>query len=391
MEGRSIQTILGGDCVLRYEQAKEVALRILRVLAPMHKVGTIHGGISPGKVFITDEGDVELLGLEDASWAIGPNKRLHAGYAAPEQYGVRGARGGRGPWSDVYAVAAVLYFMITGVKPPDAQARTVKDRLRRPSKLGADLPKGAEDAIMSALCLRLQDRTQNASAFAAVLQSEETGQTPARFAARRKATLIALVTSAISALALAITIALYTTGALSGSPPMPSPDPDGPASQIPASPPEPLSTDEHNDPIVVESPEPTPTPEQPSAPSPTLTPELSPTPLSPTPTQAPAPNPPAPNPPVPNPPAPNPSYAPSVAPPYTPTRITTAPSPPSPSPSPSPSPTAAVTPTPTETADIPPTGNTTPPPTDDPPPTTADDTTPPPTDETPPENPYRNP
>ena len=55
------------------------------------------------------------------------------GYAPLEQYHTTGHQG---PWGDLYAFGAVLYWLVTGTKPVEATARARNDPLVPASKAG---------------------------------------------------------------------------------------------------------------------------------------------------------------------------------------------------------------------------------------------------------------
>ena len=55
----------------------------------------------------------------------------------------------QGPWSDVYAVGATIYKMLTGTVPEESMERAAKDTLKPPSRMGIKLPNNGEIAIMS--------------------------------------------------------------------------------------------------------------------------------------------------------------------------------------------------------------------------------------------------
>ena len=158
---------------LPYEEAVEFILPVLAALQSVHKEGIIHRDISPDNIFITEDGEVKLLDFGAARYAsTGYSKSLSVilkpGYAPAEQYL---SHGEQGPWSDVYATAATLYRMITGVVPEEALERKEKDTLKPPSALGAKLPKNAEKAILNALNVRVENRTASAEEFEAQLLS----------------------------------------------------------------------------------------------------------------------------------------------------------------------------------------------------------------------------
>ena len=158
---------------LPYEEVVEFILPVLAALQAVHKEGIIHRDISPDNIFITEDGEVKLLDFGAARYAsTGYSKSLSVilkpGYAPAEQYL---SHGEQGPWSDVYATAATLYRMITGVVPEEALERKEKDSLKAPSALGAKLPKNAEKAILNALNVRVENRTASAEEFEAQLLS----------------------------------------------------------------------------------------------------------------------------------------------------------------------------------------------------------------------------
>ena len=158
---------------LPYEEAVEFILPVLAALQAVHKEGIIHRDISPDNIFITEDGEVKLLDFGAARYAsTGYSKSLSVilkpGYAPAEQYL---SHGEQGPWSDVYATAATLYRMITGVVPEEALERKEKDTLKPPAALGAKLPKNAEKAILNALNVRVENRTASAEEFEAQLLS----------------------------------------------------------------------------------------------------------------------------------------------------------------------------------------------------------------------------
>src|SRR6202008_3597005 len=109
----------------------EVELRawlkpVLNAVALLHEGGVWHQNIGPDSVVLTSVGPV-LFGLASAEQAIAahahtPAAALKTGFAAIEQYG-HVAETKRGPWTDLYALAAVTYAAITGNAPAAAADR----------------------------------------------------------------------------------------------------------------------------------------------------------------------------------------------------------------------------------------------------------------------------
>jgi serine/threonine protein kinase len=108
-------------------QVAALAGPLLDGLDVVHKSGFLHRDIKPGNVYVRDDGSPVLL---DFGSARQRSSELTAvvtpGYAPFEQYHTQG---NQGPWSDLYALAGVLYWMITGNPPAEAAARVREDKM----------------------------------------------------------------------------------------------------------------------------------------------------------------------------------------------------------------------------------------------------------------------
>ncbi|HEY2559023.1 MAG TPA: serine/threonine-protein kinase [Caldimonas sp.] len=115
---------------------------ILNAVTLLHEGAVWHQNIGPDEIVLTPFGPV-LLGFAGAAHAIEamkhtPAAALKPGYAAIEQYGSE-AGTTRGPWTDLYALAAVVHAAITGNDPPPAADRLTEDRMRPLSIVAAGL------------------------------------------------------------------------------------------------------------------------------------------------------------------------------------------------------------------------------------------------------------
>lgn len=93
---------------------------LLEALEEVHGAGFLHGDLSPGNILLRPDGQPLLLDFESAApLAAAPGESGPAaatpGFAAPE----RGTGDSQGPWTDVYALAAVAYWLIVGRAPQD--------------------------------------------------------------------------------------------------------------------------------------------------------------------------------------------------------------------------------------------------------------------------------
>ncbi len=180
LEGMSLKEYLQTNGPMTPEQAIPVILQIASAMESVHKTGILHRDIAPDNIYVLNPEEpeslqVKLLDFGAARYATTKHSKslsvmIKPGYAPEEQYR---SRGDQGSWTDVYALAATLYKMLTGVTPEDAMERSVKDEVKKPSKMGVKLSKPTETALMNALNVKIQDRTQTMELFSQELMAAE--------------------------------------------------------------------------------------------------------------------------------------------------------------------------------------------------------------------------
>lgn len=173
VEGKTLKEILDSGKKFGAEEAKSFVLRILRGLSKVHRMNIVHCDISQETIMVTDSGEIKLMDFGATRYVTTANSKslsiiLKRGYAPEEQYRSRGVRG---PWTDVYAIGAVMYRMLTGVVPQESVDRVLADDLKEPSKMGISIPTNTENALMNALNVYQEERTPSAEAFLKELNS----------------------------------------------------------------------------------------------------------------------------------------------------------------------------------------------------------------------------
>ncbi|MEK9953713.1 MAG: serine/threonine-protein kinase, partial [Curvibacter sp.] len=112
---------------------RTVLWSILQALQVLHEHDTLHRDVSPDNIFLQDAGPPVLLDLGAARRAIADRSRkltaiLKVNYAPIEHYAeVEDLQ--QGPWTDLYALAAVIYGCLRNDAPLPATTRVVSDSM----------------------------------------------------------------------------------------------------------------------------------------------------------------------------------------------------------------------------------------------------------------------
>ncbi len=175
LEGETLKSLLKREGKLPLDKALNIIMPILSSLKVVHKSDMIHRDIAPDNIMVCNNGSVKLIDFGASRFATATHSRsltvlIKQGYAPAEQYN---SRGDQGPWTDVYALAAVFYKMLTGVTPEDSMERKAHDIMKPPSKEGAKVGKNIDIATMNALNISVEYRTKSMEDFEKELLSDE--------------------------------------------------------------------------------------------------------------------------------------------------------------------------------------------------------------------------
>ncbi len=166
--GRPLAELLAGSGRLAPARVRALLDGVMDGLVQVHGAGFLHRDIKPSNIIVRADGTPVLIDFGAARQAL-----LRGGvtltsivtprYAPLEQYQ---ADADQGPWTDIYALAAVAYHAITGEPPPEAPGRIRKDPCRKLAE--ADLAGyGATflEAIDHALAVHPEERPQTVAAW----------------------------------------------------------------------------------------------------------------------------------------------------------------------------------------------------------------------------------
>jgi serine/threonine protein phosphatase PrpC len=189
-QGELLESRLARRPALGLEEGRNIAIKLARAAAALHRAGIIHRDIKPDNVILEAGGSLKLIdfgvvripGLEHA-----PPERLPGtvAYMAPEM--LDGEAGNEA--TDIYALGVTMFRAFTGEYPygnPDAISPPRKARPTLLSALRPDLPAWLQAALVRAIAKDPADRFRDMTEFAVEM---EVGPASAPLAVSRPRTL----------------------------------------------------------------------------------------------------------------------------------------------------------------------------------------------------------
>jgi serine/threonine protein kinase len=178
-EGEDTDALIAKNSHIRSDVVLKMMNPVIASLGRIHKSGTYHLNICPKNVILDLKKKEAVLINFDVAHATSNNILdidQDPGYAPPEELDPDGKVG---PFTDVYGMCATLYFMITGIVPPDSESREKGEVLKTFDELNIKFDKAKQDAILKGLSLKPEDRFQSMLDLSDILKKEEVKPIPA--------------------------------------------------------------------------------------------------------------------------------------------------------------------------------------------------------------------
>ena len=170
IEGITLKQYMEKKGVLNWKETLHFAMQIAKALEHAHDKGIVHRDIKPHNVMVLKNGSVKVTDFGIARVMSKSNTLTKEAlgsvhYISPEQ-----AKGG---WvdnrSDLYSLGVVMYEMLAGRPPYDAESpvavalQHINGGAAMPSTLNPNIPGGLEQIIMKAMALDAKDRYSSAT------------------------------------------------------------------------------------------------------------------------------------------------------------------------------------------------------------------------------------
>lgn len=161
------------DGKIEIDEALSIVMPILDALENIHKKGIVHRDISPDNIMLCGKSiklyDFGAARFSDFDKETVKSIILKIGYAPPEQYREKSKQG---PWTDIYALSAMLYQMLTGVIPDESTNRVLEDEVKDPKDINFKISENLNNTIMKGLAIVPDIRFQTVDEFRKALKNE---------------------------------------------------------------------------------------------------------------------------------------------------------------------------------------------------------------------------
>ena len=171
IEGVTLKTYIENNGSLSWDEAVNYTIQILRGLQHAHDKGIVHRDIKPQNIMLLSDGTIKVTDFGIARFARNEHKTItdkaigSVHYISPEQ-----AKGETtDEKTDMYSVGVMLYEMLTGTLPFEAESAVsvaimqLQSKPKPPTLINSSIPKGLEQITMRAMRKEASERYNSAA------------------------------------------------------------------------------------------------------------------------------------------------------------------------------------------------------------------------------------
>ncbi len=165
VEGKNLSNYVDECGTLSEEEALHYIQQVGDALMEVHRKGLLHRDVKPENILIRDANKEAVLidfglvkeFLPDVTQQYTENMGTH-GFSPGEMYD---SKGRLGDYTDVYSLAATLYYLLTNEVPPAAFNRVYRDELAPPKQYNPNISDVVNSAILKGMAIDRRDRPQS--------------------------------------------------------------------------------------------------------------------------------------------------------------------------------------------------------------------------------------
>ena len=170
IDGITLKEYIDMQGVLDWKETVHLTTQILKALQHAHENGIVHRDIKPHNIMLLQDGTIKVTDFGIARFSSNATRTMteqaigSVHYIAPEQ-----ARGEKTDGkTDIYSVGVMMYEMLTGQLPFDADSAVsvalmqLQAKAKRPREVNPDIPEGLEEITVKAMQKNPDDRYRSA-------------------------------------------------------------------------------------------------------------------------------------------------------------------------------------------------------------------------------------